>query len=188
MTLLAALLLPACLGFPILRTGPSQAWIKGVPEDARHLVKGRLPYLVTPAISRSAKRRLGYGPVVTVESRDHVHMVRVHNDSALEVWIRTFGEAGIPVRAVICREGKPFPLAIPHALQPGAQRTILVPDQGRTRHIRMRLGTYVDKDDLDLEFGPGPELVAGFAIIPFSRYHYTPLPAACLAAARALGR
>jgi len=172
----------------MVRSGPSQAWIEGVPEDSRSLVKGRVPYWIVPAVSRTAKKTFVYGPVATAESREGVHVVKVHNDSPLEVWIRTFGDQGIPVRAVVCEEGKSYPLTLPHLLRPGDERMLLVPDEGKTKNIRMRLGTYVDKDDVYFKFGPGPGLVAGFLIIPFAAYDYVPLPERCLDAARALGR
>jgi hypothetical protein len=183
-----ALFQAGCLALPMIRSGPSQAWIEGVRAEGRNLVKGRVPYLIFPSISRRAKETLVYGAVVTVESRDGVHVVKVHNDSPIEAWIRTFGDKGIPVRAVVCQEGKAFPLTLPHAMQPGDERMLLVPDRGKTQNIRMRLGTYVDRDDIDIKFGPGPPLVAGFVIIPFSNYSYEPLPSACLDAVRALPR
>ncbi|MDP3940389.1 MAG: hypothetical protein Q8R92_19920 [Deltaproteobacteria bacterium] len=170
----------------MMRSGPSQAWIEGVPEDSRSMVKGRVPYWITPPISRSATKTFVYGPVVTAESREGVHMVKVHNDSALEVWVRTFAHKGIPVRAVVCQEGKAYPLALPHLLRPGDEQMFLVSDEGKTKEIRMRLGTYIDKDDVYIKFGPGPGLVTGFVIIPFGTYSYDPLPQRCVDAARAL--
>lgn len=178
----------ACLALPVIRSAPSQAWIEGVPEDSRSMVKGRIPFWLVPPVSRSATKKFVYGPVVTAESREGVHMIKVHNDSAIEVWIRTFGHKGIPVRAVVCQEGKSYPLALPHLLRPGDERMLLIPDEGKTKEVRMRIGTYIDKDDLFIKFGPGPGLAAGFLIIPFGTYSYDPLPQRCVDAALALER
>lgn len=185
--LLALLPLSGCLGFPFARTGPSEVWIEGVTADERFLVKGRIPYLIVPPVSRASIIKLVYGVNVTAESRDKLYTIRVHNDSGIEVWIKAFTEKGVPVKALHCVGGRPSPFDIPQVLPPGAKRMILVPDKGRKQRLRMHFSTFVDRDDIYINFAPGAKASVGYAIIPFSRYDYEPLPSACRNQVKALG-
>ena len=56
---------------------------------------------------------------------------------------------------------------------------ILIPDTGKKRRLRMHFNTFMDRDDIWINFAPGAKASVGYAIIPFSRYDYEPLPSAC---------
>jgi hypothetical protein len=172
-------LLPGCLAFPFARHGPAEAHIEDAPPSDRFLVKGRAPYLIVPPISRIARQRLASGAIVRAEARDKVYAVHIHNDSALELWIRTFHEEGKRVPSFLCRDGLPAKLDLPHPIPPGEEATILLGEDREGRRIQMRLRTLIDRDDLTLRFDGGPFLSLGVLIVPFSRYDYTHLPAAC---------
>ena len=185
--ILVLIALPGCLGFPFARTGPSEVWIEGAVPDERFLVKGRVPYLILPPVSRASRVKLVYGVDVTAESRDSLYTVRVHNDSAIEVWIRAFTEEGISVPSLLCIGGQPAPFKIPHALPPGAKRMIMLPDNGSDRRLRMHFTTFLDRDDIWINFRPGAKASVGYVIIPFSRYDYEKLPVACREGVQNLG-
>lgn len=177
--LLLVTVLSGCLGFPFARTGPSEVWIEGAASDERFLVKGRVPYLIVPPVSRASKIHLVYGLDVTAESRDSLYAIRVHNDSAIEVWIRAFTEEGLPIPSLVCSGGRPTPFKVPQVLPPGAKRMIVVPDNGKKRRLRMHFTSFLDRDDIWINFGSGAKASVGYVIIPFSRYDYEPLAAAC---------
>ncbi len=173
------MLFPGCLAFPFARHGPAEAHIEDGPSSDRFLVKGRAPYLIVPRISRTARQRLASGAIVQAEARDKVYAVHIHNDSGLELWISTSHEEGKRVPSFLCTEGLPAKLDLPHPIPPGEERTVFLGDDRGGRRIQMRLRTFFDRDDLILRFDGGPLLSLGILIVPFARYDYTHLPAAC---------
>lgn len=185
---LASSLSSGCLALPYARRGPSEARIESAPSDSRYLLKGRVPYVNLPPISRISVQHLASGVIVRAEARDKVHQVYIHNDTRLELWVRKFHDEGRRVDAIICRDGRPEPMALPLVIPAGEERTLLVRDDRIRRRINMRLTTFLDRDDVFIELSPGPIFSLGLMVIPFSRYDYSRLPSACLDAVRKSAR